>query len=161
MLVDFGIAKFFDEFSRTSTVARAVTPGYSPLEQYGLGKTDERSDVYALGATVYKLLTAETPNPSVDIAAGTAAPPAPAHEINPNASKGVSLAIQRAMQLRVKNRTPSVVQFKSELQKSLNINPWTGRSRSKSPRWLPWVIGMIFLAILLAAWYAYNYLLFM
>ena len=54
MLVDFGIAKVFDAaVARPRIGARAVTPGYSPPEQYGQGRTDARSDVYALGATLY------------------------------------------------------------------------------------------------------------
>lgn len=37
MLVDFGVAKRYDPDSRTSVGARAVTAGYSPVEQYGQG----------------------------------------------------------------------------------------------------------------------------
>ena len=119
ILVDFGIAKFYDEFSQTSTVARAVTAGYSPLEQYGIGKTDERSDIYALGATAYKMLTNITPNPSVDIAAGTADPPLPVREVNPDITRETNQALKHAMQLRVRNRTQSISKFKSEIQKAL------------------------------------------
>lgn len=57
VLVDFGIAKLFQAGSNTQVAARAVTDGFSPLEQYGQGSTDARSDVYALGATIYNLLT--------------------------------------------------------------------------------------------------------
>ena len=56
MLVDFGISKAYDPTLKTTRGARAVTPGYSPPEQYGLGTTDARSDVYALGATLYTCL---------------------------------------------------------------------------------------------------------
>jgi serine/threonine-protein kinase len=118
VLVDFGIAKYYDQSSRTSTVARAVTPGYSPLEQYGIGRTDARSDVYALGVTTYKLLTDQIPEPSVDIAAGTVEPPRPAYELNPKVSKQVSAAISRAMQLKIDDRTQDIAQFKAELQRS-------------------------------------------
>lgn len=149
VLVDFGIAKFYDQFSRTSTIARAVTPGYSPLEQYGLGKTDERSDIYALAATVYKLLTTVTPPPSVDIAAGTADPPAPAHKINALISPRVSQAIQRAMELRVRNRTQSVNRFKAEL-----MDGWKIRRR------IPWLFGLVICTVLtIAVLISYYYLL--
>jgi serine/threonine protein kinase len=57
MLVDFGIAKIYDPQLKTTTGARALTPGYSPPEQYGFGTTDSRSDIYAVGATLYHLLT--------------------------------------------------------------------------------------------------------
>jgi len=52
ILVDFGIAKTFDPNLATTQGARAVTPGFSPNEQYGQGRTDARTDVYALGATL-------------------------------------------------------------------------------------------------------------
>ena len=57
MLVDFGISKVYDANRATTVGAKAVTPGLSPLEQYGRGRTDARSDLYALGATMYLLLT--------------------------------------------------------------------------------------------------------
>ena len=65
MLVDFGIAKVFDAGMQTTVGARALTPGYAPLEQYGKGKTDARTDLYALGATLYTVLTGERPQESV------------------------------------------------------------------------------------------------
>ena len=58
VLVDFGIAKVYDPKLKTTLGAQAVSPGYSPYEQYGKGKTDPRTDIYALGATLYTLLTA-------------------------------------------------------------------------------------------------------
>ena len=39
------------------TGARAMTPGYSPPEQYGTARTDPRTDIYSLGATLYAALT--------------------------------------------------------------------------------------------------------
>jgi serine/threonine protein kinase len=64
-LVDFGIAKVFDAALKTTLGAQAVTPGYSPPEQYGQGVTDRRSDIYALGATMYACLTGQQPIESV------------------------------------------------------------------------------------------------
>jgi serine/threonine protein kinase len=75
MLVDFGIAKRYDPQSKTTMGARAVTPGYSPNEQYGHGTTDSISDIYALGATLYTLLTNQVPVESVQ----RTATPLPAH----------------------------------------------------------------------------------
>ncbi len=61
MLVDFGIAKYYDPLKRTAPAARGVSPGFSPFEQYGGGRTDARSDIYSLGATLYAVLTLTMP----------------------------------------------------------------------------------------------------
>ena len=57
MLLDFGLAKTDAPGVATMIGARGVTPGYAPIEQYGqIGGTDARSDIYALGATLYEEL---------------------------------------------------------------------------------------------------------
>jgi serine/threonine protein kinase len=56
-LVDFGIARPYTENSENTHV---VSGGYSPPEQYW-GAADPRSDIYALGATMYYLLTGHEP----------------------------------------------------------------------------------------------------
>jgi serine/threonine-protein kinase len=59
-LIDFGIARLFKP-GKVADTAFFGTMGYSPREQYGRGQTDARSDVYALGATLYHLLTGDDP----------------------------------------------------------------------------------------------------
>ena len=63
VLVDFGLAKeIMDESGAlTTTGARGLTPGFAPPEQYGTGRTDARSDLYAFGATLYTLLIGQAP----------------------------------------------------------------------------------------------------
>jgi serine/threonine protein kinase len=60
-LVDFGLVKLFDADSpETKAELRGVgTPAYAPLEQFAGSEdhTDNRSDIYSLGATIYHLLT--------------------------------------------------------------------------------------------------------
>lgn len=55
-LIDFGIARYLNPEKSGDTVALG-TPGYAPPEQYGNARTDCRSDIYSLGATMYELLT--------------------------------------------------------------------------------------------------------
>lgn len=66
-LIDFGIARYSQEGTKTSTFLQGTgTSGFSPIEQYGGGQsTDERSDIYSLGATLYMLLTGKIPPDAV------------------------------------------------------------------------------------------------
>src|SRR5579883_567251 len=50
VLVDFGLTKLYDPTRSTQTMVKAVSEGFSPLEQY-LGKTTPQSDVYSMAAT--------------------------------------------------------------------------------------------------------------
>lgn len=65
-LIDFGLSKHYDTNGapETSTNVGLGTPGYAPIEQSNGARNGEfrpTIDVYALGATLYKLLTRETP----------------------------------------------------------------------------------------------------
>ncbi len=115
VLVDFGIAKIYDAKLRTTVGARAVTPGFSPPEQYGQGNTDHRTDIYALGATLYTVLTGQTPPDSVDLLAGNVMGPAPAHIINRQVSASIGSALEKAMQLNRTSRFGTMTEFKSAL----------------------------------------------
>ena len=53
-LIDFGIARVF-KASATKDTTLLGSVGYAPLEQYGRGQSDARSDIYALGATLYHM----------------------------------------------------------------------------------------------------------
>lgn len=128
MLVDFGIAKLYDPTTKTFVAARAVTEGYSPYEQYGNGRTDARSDVYALGATLYALLTGTVPVESIQrIGHDTLVPP---RSINPNVSPFVERAILRAIQVFPDQRFQSALDFKNALAAPFIPAPATPSSYS-------------------------------
>ena len=59
-LIDFGIARVFKSTAHNDTTSLG-SQGYAPLEQYGRGQSDPRSDIYGLGATLYALLTGVRP----------------------------------------------------------------------------------------------------
>ena len=111
MLVDFGIAKYQTGVG-TETGARAASPGFSPVEQY-TGGTDARSDVYALGATLYCLLTGKVPPESPRIAAGM--PLAPPRALNLRISPNTEQTILRAMQIQAANRYQTVRDLRQAL----------------------------------------------
>jgi eukaryotic-like serine/threonine-protein kinase len=113
VLVDFGLVKVFDPNLQTTMGARAVTPGYAPPEQYGHGKTDNRSDIYALGATLYKLLTGVEPLESVQRMAGSKI--APAHQLNPTIAPHIGQVIECAMNLDPIQRYQTAMEFKTDL----------------------------------------------
>ena len=65
VLIDFGLSKqYTSEGEQTSTTPVGISHGYAPIEQYRQGGVSEFSpatDIYALGATLYKLITGITP----------------------------------------------------------------------------------------------------
>src|SRR3972149_249036 len=66
MLVHFGLAKVVVGTGTTTTGAKAMTPGFSPPEQYGTGRTDSRTDIYSLSATMYAAFTAGIPEDALE-----------------------------------------------------------------------------------------------
>ncbi len=113
VLVDFSIAKIYDPNLKTTQGARAVTPGYSPQEQYGQGHTDVRSDIYALGATLYALLTGQIPVESIQRNLNVTFPTVRA--LNPAVSAATERAILQAMEMLPANRYQNVHQLKLAL----------------------------------------------
>jgi hypothetical protein len=115
MLVDFGVARpTTPGDQKTATNTLAYTPGFTPPEQYGLGRTDARADQYALAATLYTLLTAQAPPDSVERLLGnvTLIPP---HALRPELSPGLVAAIVRALAVQPEDRYPTIAAFRVAL----------------------------------------------
>ena len=116
VLIDFGVAKQYDEQTKegTTTTPVGISHGYSPAEQYkknGVQTFSPQSDVYALAATLFKLLTGQTPPEATEI-------PDVGLPVEELRQKGVSAsvigAIEKAMKPR-SSRTQSVAEFLANL----------------------------------------------
>ncbi len=106
MLIDFGIAKESEEMAVTRTIARSASHGYSPPEQVLGTGTDERSDVYALGATVYAVLTGSPPPPAHERVAGRELPMP--RTLNPAIPPALEASIVQALDLNINSRQQSI-----------------------------------------------------
>ncbi|MBS2039019.1 serine/threonine protein kinase [bacterium] len=114
-LVDFGIARFQGTNMRTATVlSGAGTAGFAPVEQYS-GGTDQRSDLYALGATIYYLLTREIPPNSVALLTGEEELQRP-RNLNPEISLGLQEVLLKMLALKREDRYPDVTAARAALR---------------------------------------------
>jgi serine/threonine protein kinase/Tol biopolymer transport system component len=116
-LVDFGLAKLVKGSQATTTGARAMTPGYSPPEQYGTARTDPRTDVYSLGASLYAALTGIIPEDGLSRAMDNV-DLTPLRKRNPKVSRKLANAIEKAMSVRPDDRFQSAEEFKQALATS-------------------------------------------
>ncbi|MFA0751777.1 MAG: hypothetical protein SLRJCFUN_002180, partial [Candidatus Fervidibacter sp.] len=132
-LVDFGIAKVLRAGNRTQAGARAVTPGYSPPEQYGTAPTDQRSDIYALGATLYFAVTGRVPPEAIERITGRTDKLIPPRNLNPSIPPDLERVILTAMRVAPDERFPSAAQMKQALEACLSPTRSSSLAPSLSP----------------------------
>ncbi len=113
-LVDFGLAKLMVGGEQTTTGARAMTPGYSPPEQYGTAPTDARTDIYSLGATLYAALTGMIPEDALARATGKAEL-TPLRVLNPKISRKLAVVLETALAVDPDQRYQTADEFKDAL----------------------------------------------
>jgi tRNA A-37 threonylcarbamoyl transferase component Bud32 len=106
-LIDFGIARVFHP-GRIKDTQVLGTPGFAPPEQYGKAQTDARADIYALGVTLYQLLTGYDP-------ATTPFTLPPAHTRNARISPHVQAALEHATQLSRDARYATTAELERDL----------------------------------------------
>lgn len=116
-LVDFGLAKLIQGSQTTTTGARAMTPGYSPPEQYGTARTDPRSDIYSLGATLYASLTSVIPEDGLARVMDNVEL-TPIRKHNPKISRRLAAVIEKAMEAYPDDRYQTADEFRRGLLNS-------------------------------------------
>lgn len=112
VLIDFGTAKHFDKKGKPTSLptAKGATEGYAPIEQYAeISEFDARLDVYALGATLFYLLTGKRPIKAWDITNKYI------QDSLPNVSERVRNTIKNAMQKDKTNRIATAESFCREI----------------------------------------------
>lgn len=125
VLIDFGLSKCFgaDGQPESSTRIGQGTTGYAPIEQHSFKKTDgfmPTLDIYALGATLFKMLTGSVP-PEASVVLNEGLP------VDELSSAGVPPAVialvERAMQPLRRMRHQTVGEFVDEAQRLLASAP--------------------------------------
>ena len=122
-LLDFGLAKSqpSDPSLTSSQAFFGYTRHYAPLEQIQDQHTDPRSDIYALGATLYHLLTGIKPPDAMVRAAAVVNsgpdPLLPANKIHPAVGPQIAAILAKAMAQKPENRYADANEFREALRR--------------------------------------------
>ena len=118
VLVDFGIAKEYDQDS-TTTAVRHCSPGYGAPEHYARG-TNTRTDIYGLAATFYTLLTGSVPVDALyrmtQLGSKHEDPLKPVNTVISEIPQHIADAIERAMSINSNDRFATVEEFWQALE---------------------------------------------
>lgn len=156
VLIDFGLSKQYDASGeQTSTTPVGISHGYAPMEQYnvgGVGTFSPQTDIYSLGATLYKLVTGNTPPQAIEIF-NDGLPKLPS-----NVSSQIKEVINKSIQPKKTERYNSVEEFIVSLDKvtltnddeTLIIQAVEPEAvKDKVPWYIMGIIGGILIIILL------------
>lgn len=112
-LIDFGSAMESDREKKTRVLM--VRAGYSPVEMYSsMGEDGPYSDVYAMAATIYKLITGVTPPPATDRLDNDPLVPPSALGVK-DISREQEEALLKGMAVQLKNRCQTMKEFYQKL----------------------------------------------
>jgi serine/threonine protein kinase len=132
-LLDFGIAKLLDEDAEsTQTADRLLTPGYASPEQLRGELQATSTDIYSLGAVLFKILTGRPPHETstlatLDIMLGKVQIPA-ASTLNPAIVTDLDCILKKALRHEPQERYASVDAFANDIRAYLDSLPIEARS---------------------------------
>lgn len=122
-LLDFGLAKGGVVSTTTAPSVRAYTLHYAPVEQMDGSGTDARSDLYALSATLYHLLTKQTPPSAISRMhahlSHSPDPLRPADQLNPQVSPALAKVLAKGLMLHAKDRFDSAAEMRIALRQAV------------------------------------------
>ena len=139
-LLDFGLAKAqpSDQSVTASQAFYGYTRHYAPLEQIQDQRTDPRSDIYALGATLYHLLTGiKPPDAMVRAAAvvnGEADPLRPANQIHEAVGPQIAAILNKALAQKPQERYANANEFREALRRMGRTRAEEGKVEGKLER---------------------------
>jgi eukaryotic-like serine/threonine-protein kinase len=113
VLVDFGIAKEYDQDS-TTTAVRHCSPGYGAPEHYARG-TNTRTDIYGLAATLYTLMTGKVPTDALyrmtQLGSKHNDPLVGANVLLPTIPQHIADVLEQAMAINSNDRYATIAEF--------------------------------------------------
>jgi len=129
VLLDFGLAKRAGPQTQTGAPGSLAgyTPAYAPLEQIQSEGTDARSDLFAVAATLYQLMTGRKPANALqrasELLAGRADPLVAPQDINPQIAPPVAAILLRALELDRARRPASAAELRTLLHQANLAEP--------------------------------------
>ncbi len=135
LLVDFGLVRSLEEGGATLTESFAGSPAYASPEQIRSSATvDARSDIYSLGVTLYRCLTARAPFEGDSLERVfhqvLTADPLPPRRIDPSIPRDLELVTLKAIEREPQRRYASAAQFADDLEAVLELRPIRARPPS-------------------------------
>ena len=152
-LLDFGAARYAT-VQHSKSLSVILKEGYAPEEQYrSRGEQGSWSDVYAMGATLYKMLTGVTPEDAMERAENDKLKPVSKYGVK--LSKEVDTALMNALNVFAEDRTQTAQEFKTELEadevkrkartrKKIDVGKW--------PLWSKLLVGGIAIVLVISGW---------
>ena len=142
-IIDFGIALKEDarRITHTSITPALGTPDYISPEQVKGQRGDQRSDVYAMGAILYEMLTGQPPfsgpNPLAVMNERVLVDPEPARTLNPEISPALEEVLFRALERDPRHRYATAAEMAWELehQELVGIDERSRAQASRVRRW--------------------------